>query len=251
MTVLHQLHEQIYLTEVHFPDYIVRGGVFLGRETAVVWDSLSHPDDMQAILPLVENRRLVVVYSHADWDHVWGTAAFAACRPVVIGQSHCRERFTGDVPVTLAERQVAEPGLWDAVELVPPDIVFDHKYFLDLGGLTLQIFALAGHSPDSVVGFLPEYGLLFMGDTVETPLPCVPPECPLEKWLDELHRWQQDTRVKTVIPAHGPYGGPEIINQTIGYLQDLADGRDRQNLCDLNPFYRQTHLENRRNRGLL
>lgn len=247
MTTLQQINKHIHLTEIRFPDYIVRGGLLLGEDTAVVWDSLSHPGDMLALLPLIAGRQVTVIYSHADWDHIWGTAALAGDRLTVIGHRRCRQRFDEDVPLTLRERRLAEPGLWEAVRLVPPDVVFDREYRLDLGGLTVELRALPGHTPDSVVGLVPEYGLLFMGDTVETPLPCLPPGCPLQEWLAELEHWRQDPRVRIVIPAHGPRGGLEIISRTIAYLQDLAAGRQRLDADGLSPFYRQTHLENLRN----
>ncbi len=247
MTTLQQLNKHIQLTEIRFPDYIVRGGLFLGEKTAVVWDSLSHPGDMLALLPLIAGRQVTVIYSHADWDHIWGTAALAGAGLTVIGHRRCRQRFDEDVPLTLRERRLAEPGLWEAVRLMPPDIVFDREYRLDLGEFTLELRALPGHTPDSVVGLVPEYGLLFMGDTVETPLPCLPPDCPLQEWLAGLEHWLHDPRVRIVIPAHGPWGGREIISRTIAYLQDLAAGRPRLDADDLSPFYRQTHLENLRN----
>lgn len=45
-----------------------------GRRRALVWDTLSHPRDMAGWLPLISPLELVIVYSHADWDHIWGTA---------------------------------------------------------------------------------------------------------------------------------------------------------------------------------
>lgn len=247
MTTLQQINEHIHLTEIRFPDYIVRGGLLLSEKTAVIWDGLSHPGDMLALLPLIAGRQVTVIYSHADWDHIWGTAALAGAGLTVIGHRLCRQRFDEDVPLTLRERRLAEPGLWEAVHLVPPDIVFDREYSLDLGGFSLELRALPGHTPDSVVGLVPEYGLLFMGDTVETPLPCLAPDCPLQEWLAGLEFWLHDPRVRIVIPAHGPWGGKEIISRNIAYLRDLADGRPRLDTDDLSPFYRQTHLDNLRN----
>ncbi|MGW8159325.1 MAG: MBL fold metallo-hydrolase [Desulfoprunum sp.] len=248
MTTLHHYNDQIVLTEVDFPDYLVRGAVLFGREAVVVWDTLTHPDDMQSLLPLLNDRRLIVVYSHADWDHVWGTAALQRPGLAVVGHRLCRRRFDADVPATLRQRRHDEPGRWDAVRLVPPDQVFDAPTtVLDLGGLTLELSPLPGHTPDSIVGLIPEHRLLLMGDTVETPLPCVPAECRLNRWQDELQRWLIDPRVATVIPAHGPWGGKEIIRRTLDYLEDLQAGRSGPDLNDLNPFYRRTHADNLNN----
>jgi glyoxylase-like metal-dependent hydrolase (beta-lactamase superfamily II) len=244
MTTLYQFNRRIVLTEVDFPDFLVRGAAIFGTEAVVIWDTLTHPDDLQPLLPLLNDRRRIVVYSHADWDHVWGTAAVAGAGLSVVGHRLCRRRFDADVPTTLEQRRIEEPGRWDAVRLLPPDEVFDEQMVLDLGGLSLELRALPGHTPDSIVGLIPEHRLLLMGDTVETPLPCIPPDCRLNRWQGELERWLADPRVKTVVPAHGPWGGKEIIRRTLDYLEDLEAGRPPMNLGDLTPFYHQTHADN-------
>lgn len=249
MTILHRFNDQILLTEVQYPDYLVRGSALLGATATVIWDTLTHPDDMRALLPLIGDRPPIVVYSHADWDHIWGTAAFPAVPPVVVGHRLCRRRFEDDVPATLQQIMREEAGRWDAVRLVPPNRIFDDTLVLDLGGLTLELHALPGHTPDSIVGLVVEHGLLLMGDTVETPLPCVPTGCPLDSWLAALGGWLADSRVETVIPSHGAWGGKEIIRQTMTYLQDLQAGRRMPDTAELTPFYRRTHLENLRNCG--
>jgi glyoxylase-like metal-dependent hydrolase (beta-lactamase superfamily II) len=248
MTTIHRINEQILLTEVEHPDYLVRGAVLQGRKATLIWDTLTHPDDMQALLPVIGDRPPIVVYSHADWDHIWGTAALAPAPHSVIGHRLCRRRFADDVPATLRQRTLEEPGRWDAVHLVPPNRLLDDTLILDLGGMTLELHALPGHTPDSVVGLVVEHGLLLMGDTVETPLPCVPVECPLGDWLGELRRWLADSRVLSVVPAHGPWGGKEIIGRTVSYLHDLQTRHARWEIPGLSPFYRQTHEDNMSNR---
>jgi len=62
----------IFATEVALGEYDVRGVLLVGDARAVVWDTLSHPRDMTRWRPLIGGRDLVVVYSHADWDHIWG-----------------------------------------------------------------------------------------------------------------------------------------------------------------------------------
>ncbi len=248
MTILHRYGDRILFTEIEHPDYLVRGAVLRGTTATLIWDTLTHPDDMGAVLPLLGGRQPTVVYSHADWDHVWGTAALVPAPQDIIGHRLCRRRFAAEVPATLRQKSLAEPGRWKAVRLVPPSRVFDDALTLDLGGMTLELHALPGHTADSIVGLVIEEGLLLMGDTVETPLPCVPPGCPLESWISGLAGWLADSRVTTVVPAHGPWGDKEIIRRTLAYLEDLQAGRTMPESAALSPFYRLTHLENLRNR---
>ena len=122
----------VFVTEVALGDYDVRGVLLVGDARAVVWDTLSHPRDMAGWLPLIGCRDVVVVYSHADWDRIWGTAGLPLAGAVVIGQRACQARFADDVPRTLRERRFAEPEAWDDVVLVAPDTVFDTETVVDL-----------------------------------------------------------------------------------------------------------------------
>jgi glyoxylase-like metal-dependent hydrolase (beta-lactamase superfamily II) len=234
----------IFVTRVVLDEYDVRGGLLLGRDTTLVWDTLAHPRDMAAWLPLVGGRRLAIVYSHADWDHIWGTAGLPYDSARIVAHRVARERFDADVPRELAGRKASQPGVWDDVRLVPPTQTFDAQLTIDLGGLTLELHHLPGHTADCCVGFVPERGVLLAGDTVETPLPVIPPDSPLPAWIAELRRWSADARVRTVVPAHGPVGGRELIERNIAYLEGILSGKPIDPPGPLDPFYEKTHAAN-------
>ena len=239
------LGDGIFSTEVALGEYDVRGALLVGDARAAVWDTLSHPRDMTVWLPLIGGRDLAVVYSHADWDHIWGTAGLPLERTaLVMGHRACQARFAADVPGTLRERQLAEPGAWDEVQLVAPDTVFDAETTVDLGSMTLELHHLPGHTSDTIIGFVPERGLLLMGDTAETPFPVVPRDSPLAAWIDGLERWERDPRVRIVVPAHGPVGGIDILQRNIRYLRGLLHGAPLPATAPLTEFYRKTHEAN-------
>lgn len=244
MSILQKFDSNIWLTETKLNGFDVRGALIIGDERAVVWDTLSHPNDMEGLLPLIEKKKLFIIYSHADWDHIWGTVGLPYQNACIIGHTTCLERFSTDVPVTLHEKQTVEPGVWDEVQLITPNMAFRQELLLDLGSITMTLHYLPGHTSDSLVAFLPDQRILFMGDTVEMPFPVIPKDCPLLHWIAELQRWEHDPRVQTVIPAHGAIGGREIIEQTITYLQDLLDGYLPVLPERLTEFYRETHQEN-------
>ena len=239
----------IWITRVALDEYDVRGALLVGDRRALVWDTLSRPRDMVPFLPLIGDRELLIVYSHADWDHIWGTSGLPYERARVVAHALARDRFNTDVPVVLAEKRAAEPGLWDDVVLVAPTEAFDAERSLDLGGMTLVIHHLPGHTPDCTVGFIPERGVLLAGDTVETPCPVVPADSPLRAWISELRRWAGDERVRTVIPAHGPIGGRELLELNVAYLDGLLTGHPTEPQGPLTDFYRETHRQNQKWQG--
>lgn len=244
MTVLTEFRPGLWLTELALEDFAVRGALIIGEEIAVVWDTLSQPRDMQPLRAKLANRALRVVYSHADWDHVWGTAGLADPGAPIISHTACLDRFGADVPDTLAAKQAAEPGVWDDVLLISPTKTFARELTLDLGGITLALHHLPGHTPDCIVGFIPEWGILLAGDMVESPLPVVPMDSPLDNWIAKLQRWAADPRVHTVIPAHGAIGGRELITRNIAYLDALRTGGPIDVPDRLDNFYSETHAAN-------
>ncbi|MCP3940887.1 MAG: MBL fold metallo-hydrolase [Desulfobacteraceae bacterium] len=241
---LRKINKQVWLTEVELDGYNVRGAVICGDKKVVVLDTLSHPRDMETLSTLIQGRALIIVYTHADWDHIWGTGGLIWEDARIIAHTACLERFNTDVPVTLHEKQLVEPARWNGVQLVPPNETFQDEFCLDLGSLTLRFYHLPGHTQDSIVVFLEQYGILFMGDTVETPFPCLEKQSPLFRWITRLQRWESDPGVKTVIPAHGDMGGRKIIQRNIAYLQDLSAGKDPGVFEPMTQFYRETHGAN-------
>lgn len=247
---LKQINPNLWVQELDLGIFDVRGALVLGGERAVIWDTLSHPRDMTPYISLIGDKDLYVVYSHADWDHVWGTAGLEPSPATIISHTLCRGRFQDEVPETLRKKQLAEPGQWDDVKLLPPTIAFDDNLFIDLGGLTLELHHLPGHTEDCLVAILPELGTALMGDTIETPFPVLAKDSPLAAWIAGLKRWEKDERLTTVIPSHGPMGGRELITQTVAYLEKLRNGVPIDIPDALTDFYRETHQANLRSRPL-
>jgi glyoxylase-like metal-dependent hydrolase (beta-lactamase superfamily II) len=246
VATIERVDEHVWVTRVSLDDYDVRGALVLGQRRAVIWDTLSRPRDMRPFVPLIGGRELTVVYSHADWDHIWGTAGLEHAGVPILAHQACADRFGTDVPAALSEMRRSQPGRWDDVVLVPPTETFVDRCSLDLGGITLMLSHLPGHTADCIVGLIPERGVLLAGDTVETPFPVVPADSPLDAWIDRLGEWSADERVALVVPAHGRIGSRTLLQHNIDYLQALRDGRPRPPNETLTAFYRDTHQANMR-----
>jgi glyoxylase-like metal-dependent hydrolase (beta-lactamase superfamily II) len=229
------------------PDFDVRGAIIIGEQRAVIWDSLSHPRDMQMAQSLLSTKDWTLVYSHADWDHIWGTAGLFYQGKTIIGQVDCLARFSQEAPAELHEKRTTQLGIWEEVVLIPPTVTFQKTLSLNLGNLTLALQHLPGHTSDCIVGFIPEWGILLAGDTIETPFPVINADSPLEEWISALQDWERNDRVQHVIPSHGVIGGRELLRQNISYLQNLRNGAPINLPEKLDDFYRETHQNNLRN----
>lgn len=221
----------------------VRGAIVLGNTRAMIWDTLIYPEQMQAVLDICGNRELIIVYSHGDWDHVWGTCTLPYQK--VIGHKRCKARFDDpdDVAKTLKDYQAKYSALIN-IHLVAPTETFEDRLELDLGSLTVELCHLPGHTLDGIVAFIPELGTLLVGDACETPLPLVYEDSPLSQWITALENWQKNPRVKTVIPSHGPTGNLDLVKNTTAYLKAVKDENPIV-LPDLDEFYQAAHEKNK------
>lgn len=265
MAEIRGIHSGLWVVETGVEDFDVRSVVVAGSTAAVVFDTLARPRDMRGVAELAPGLPITIVYSHGDWDHVWGTAGLSRSWAEVLAHDVCLPRFNHEIPATLAEKQAENPSEFHRVELIPPTRTFPDRTLLDLGGITLELHHLPGHTPDSVVGFIPEWGVFLAGDAVETPLPFLNEGSPaevwargLEGWLATLEVWMERSPDRAealyppsprVIPSHGPMGGPELLANNVRYLRALLKGEDPVLPAELSPFYAQTHAVNRHRVG--
>lgn len=241
---LSQLRPNLWLTELILDDFDVRGAVIIGDKRVVVWDTLSHPRDMQPVIDLAGGKPIDVVYSHADWDHCWGTAALQP--EAVIAHETCAARFqSGEVANSLSEKKAQEPGQWDAVRLIAPTITFNPSLTLDCGGVQVELHHLPGHTEDCLVAWIPQWRVLLAGDTIETPLPYFNTESValLPAWIRALEKWNT-ANINVVVPAHGEVGDRSLIERNLIYLRALQAGQAPAVPAEMPTFYIETHVNN-------
>ena len=242
---LSELRPNLWLTELNLDDFDVRGAVIVGEQRVLVWDTLSQPRDMRPVMTLAGDKPIDVVYSHADWDHCWGTAGLRT--ETIIAHERCAERFrSGEVAARLNEKKAQEPGQWEAVKLMAPTLTFSQMISLDLGGVVVELHYLPGHTVDCLVAWIPQWGVLLAGDTVETPLPYLNSESVklLPKWISALEGWGETQRMNVVVPAHGEVGDGSLIERTVNYLCAIQAGTAAFVPDEMSVFYTETHAKN-------
>ena len=253
--ILRELMPAIWLAERPLDAGLtVCAAVILGETVSAVVDTLIRPEDMEPVRDLLDRhgRPFLIVNTHADWDHTWGNAAFPDTP--IIAHRLCRAAMLTEGRRTLAEKQGEEPERFRSVTIVPPTITFAEFMDIDLGGLTLSIHHLPGHTADEAVVHLPEAGFLLAGDAAEWPIPTTE-EGPLGPWAEALRMWAARDDVRTIVPAHGPVCDPQLLLDNAAYLEALlADPTTYWEPPGDLPFYAEAHRKNaaaaRRERAL-
>jgi len=229
----------IDLAEVHIDGVDARVRVFrAGHEVdtcvvtteryIVVVDTMGTPElaaeIMERVGATLAERQLLIVNTHADWDHCWGNALFVTpggrYPAPIIGHDETRRRLLAtEEREYLRERQRDEPRFAN-VALVPPTITFADGLRIDGGDLTLELLPTPGHTPDHISLWIPESRLVLAGDAAERPIPYVNEPGDLPALRASLARLAALEPV-AVVPCHGGTSDPSLLTRNLAYFDTL------------------------------
>lgn len=191
----------------------------------VICDTLICPEDMEMVInqihPMLTERELLVVNSHADWDHIWGNCYFRDewNRPI-IAHAHSLKRTHSARAKEVLDDYQSRYTTFRNVELIPPTLTFDQMLTIHGGNLTLELFPAPGHQPDHIAVWLPELRLLLAFDAVENPIPTLyePDGVPLMFATLEHFLTLQPARV---LCSHGGTTETIQIEKNLRYLREV------------------------------
>ncbi len=235
-------------------------GFVVAEREALVVDTGMGPKNGRRVLEkarALTDKPLVLTLTHFHPEHGFGAQEFSEARIVYnrTQQEELAEKGATYLDMFRSFGDAVAEQL-EGVELVDPDEVYDGELTLDLGGTTVELheFGLAHTRGDQVV-FLPERGVLFTGDLVETrffPIfPWFPPDdadVNGSKWIDVLGSLEA-LQPDVVVPGHGEVGGPDLIGQVRAYLEEVrervsvaSDGRSSEEVkAALEPEFRAAY----------
>lgn len=204
--------------------------IVVTQRYVVLVDTVINPATAQAMLDYAQpylqgGRQLLVINTHADYDHAWGNQLFAgptAQYPApLIGSRLCAELMKAPEIDHLIERQQREPAIFGEVVLTPPTLTFDSELTIDGGDLTLQLFPTPGHTVDHISIYIPEITTLLVGDAGEVPYPAA-------RTPDGLPVMRQSLAKLAAFPAthalycHAPMTiGPQLLHDNIAYFNAI------------------------------
>lgn len=166
---------------------------------------------------------LLVVNTHADWDHAWGNGVFAgptAQFPApLLGTRECARRLgSAEEGGDLADRIGREPERFAGASLVPPTLSFDGALEIDGGDLTLHLLPAPGHTSDQLVVWIPEIRHLLAADAAEHPMPFVQGPGHLGQLVEALEM-MRDLEPGRVLACHDRLDGdPGLLARNLAYF---------------------------------
>lgn len=178
-------------------------GLVVGPSGCLVIDTGSTPEQGAAIRAAAERFAGVPVVSvlvtHWHFDHLFGLAGFAGVPsyghdtlPAWLAQPRCRE--------------AADSLGVDASELVAPVNTFSLARVLDAGGRRVEVVHFGrGHTDGDVVAIVPDSGVIFTGDLLESAgAPAFGDDCHLKDWPSAVDGILGLVAEETIlVPGHG------------------------------------------------
>jgi glyoxylase-like metal-dependent hydrolase (beta-lactamase superfamily II) len=204
-------------------------GIVVGGETALVVDTGMGPRNGRRVRDrarALTDKPLVVTLTHFHPEHGFGAQSFAG-EPLVynrVQKEELDEKGAAYVDMFRTFGETVAEQL-EGVELVAPTELYDDRTELDLGGRTAELREVGpAHTRGDQVVFLPDEGVLFAGDLVETRFFSIFPPEDLDvsgsRWIEVLAGLEA-LEPRIVVPGHGEVGGPELVRESRAYLEDV------------------------------
>jgi glyoxylase-like metal-dependent hydrolase (beta-lactamase superfamily II) len=180
---------------------------------------------MGSLARVRQGRHLLVINTHADYDHAWGNSVFAELDSrypaPIIGHAKTRARLLGQEARDGLAKKQAESSRFASVRLAPPDVTFTDGLEVDGGDLSLRLIPTPGHTPDHVAVWVPEIRLVLAGDAAEHPFPHVDSPHNLPTLRKSLHTLI-DLQPASVLPCHGGTTDPDLPARNLAYFDEVA-----------------------------
>jgi glyoxylase-like metal-dependent hydrolase (beta-lactamase superfamily II) len=208
-----------------FEEMEVDAYILISDHYLVVFDTLLCPEDvnlmMQAVQDELAGRKVLVVNSHADWDHAWGNAFFSGERaaPIIAHEYGLLRMQSEEARADLSDYQ-RRYAIFRHVELVPPTLTFNSRLTIHDDNLTIELFAAPGHQPDHIAAWIPRMSLLLAFDAVEKPLPCIENALAVPAMFATLEGLLA-LQPQRVLCSHGKTTSPEQVKENLAYLREI------------------------------
>lgn len=206
-----------YQTPVSETDRPILGAVIGDRMTLMI-DAGNSKAHASYFLSELEKHHIqapnMVVLTHWHWDHIFGLPALdilsisssrtkaemQKLKPFQWTDEALDERVKSGVEIEFCASAIKkEFGSNRDIKIKLPDITFEKRLEIDLGGVTCELQHVGGdHSADSIVVFIKEEKILFLGDAIYANLYA-------EKWnftaermlklLDSIEKFDADTYI--------------------------------------------------------
>ncbi|SDC27085.1 Glyoxylase, beta-lactamase superfamily II [Paenibacillus sp. UNCCL117] len=222
-------------------------GMVVGRNKTLMIDAGNSESHAQYFLNELRKREIAgpdfVALTHWHWDHIFGLSALTDA--VSIASKATKKEMEKLLPYSWSDEALAarvkegteiqfcadaikkEYASQRDIKIILPKMIFDYRLEIDLGGVTCLVQQVGGsHASDSVVVYVKEEKILFLGDCICADIYAKNRNYKIDetlRLLDRLAAFDADTYVL----SHGLPISKNEFEQEITMLRAIATLTDR------------------------
>jgi cyclase len=180
---------------------------------------------LERVREITDKPILYLVNSNYHGDHTFGNCAFPEETLIV------QHRRTAEIVPYFEEERAfmtpcvgGDPKIFEGVTLRLPDIVFDDYLRLDLGGRAVEChFFGPANTPGDTITYVPEAKAAWTGN-VTGGIFGLALESDAPTFMETLTRFIRTLDIETLVPAHRPLTGPELLGEYLLYFSQVTEG---------------------------
>ncbi|MFX1236857.1 MAG: MBL fold metallo-hydrolase [Promethearchaeota archaeon] len=200
--------------------------LILGTHSALLLDTGSGLCSIkEAIRHYIEDRKLIVLNTHSDWDHVGGNFEF---QKIFIHELE-KKRISNTLDISILKsspKSIVKKFESNDFKIKPASSIEGLKEGdkIDLGNIQVKVFQTPGHSVGSI-SLLSSRGELFTGDTAHYGTVYLPEKGDIVEFISSLERLIRLSNIDTkIFPSHEQY---DVDNNLLTDLLEKVISIDR------------------------
>lgn len=225
-TQLKQIAPDLYFL---YDDLSSNSAFLVTDEGVLVIDTRQHPahgrDLIERIRKITDKPIKWAINTHAHGDHYYGNPAFKAAGAAIIAHRDVVAGMVKNEQLEFKRRLAFFKSLnLDPAEVktVLPDVVFDSRVTLNLGGRVVEIMYLGpGQNPGDTLVYFPHARALYVGGPFAnnnwSNMSFTPS---MDGWIAMLNRIAAMENVDIFLPGHGDVGTREDVRDEAKLLAD-------------------------------
>jgi glyoxylase-like metal-dependent hydrolase (beta-lactamase superfamily II) len=206
-----------------------------GSHSALLFDTGNGIADIASIARTLTKKPISVLNSHSHYDHVGGNFAFDKIygmqTPFTLNRQKGQSNENIGIEVsTQALCKPAPAGVTESNHIGKPFTITDivkHGSTIDLGGRSLEILHVPGHTPDAIALIDRKAGLMWTGDSFyQGPIWLFADETDLDQYAESLNKMVSEVpNLVALLPAHNtPWVNPKVLLRVRAGFQDMLAG---------------------------
>lgn len=210
-----QLNDHIWLMN---DNNSATGFVVIGSEKAAVIDTMNGNEDISSVVRKITDLPVIVINTHGHMDHIYGDAYFG-------------EAYLHPDDFALARESYSYSDYWkikNKFDLQPVEFKeMKEGDIFDLGGISLEVYEIPGHTKGSVCLLDREDRVLFTGDAINRHTWMQLSGClPMNEFYDNLQKLQV-IRGEYDYILHGhttDFDPASLYEEHMAAVKEVADG---------------------------